>query len=130
VSKIVAYNYTLNLNLYPEINAKFDSTFFGDYFLSPTVFTQRESLDKNQAIMFVSHRSEVNARDVSNKLLPKISNNPNDSYDLVYSYEILSDTEIGFGNLTKNGSNNLFIYIYSPKPLESYDKQHITLSKY
>ncbi len=130
VSKIVAYNYTLNLNLYPEINAKFDSTFFSDYFLSPTVFTQRESLDKNQAIMFVSHRSEVNARDVSNKLLPKISNHPNDSYDLVYSYEILSDTEIGFGNLTKNGSNNLFIYIYSPKPLESYDKQHIALSKY
>jgi len=36
-------------------------------------------------------------------------------YDLIYSKKIVSNTEICFSSLTKNGTNSIFINILKPK---------------
>ena len=130
VTKIITYDETLNVFLYPEINAKFDYEFFGDHYLSPNVLTQKNSTDKDDAIMIVSYKDEISVHDASNDLLPMFKDYPLDSYQLIYSYKFQSDTQSSFGDLAKSGSNNLFINIYSPHSLEFCEEYEMLCYKF
>lgn len=117
VEGIMATDFTVNLSLMPSIMSRFN------YFESETMETPL--IDSNvdfRTIAFVSHRVPL-TRENFNMMRFKVNlrqkmqgknhfiTGEMEDYKIVYSKEIKSDTEIEFSRRTRNGTNNLFLYI-------------------
>lgn len=107
VSNIYSYNFTWNLLFMQNVTKLFNYRFINE---SDIIFNRKYRVGKKNKIMFISHREKI--LDL-NKLKPFFENMhiKYNNFRLVYKIETISDTEICFSNLTKNGSNSLYIYI-------------------
>ena len=112
VSKIITYGWTLN----PVFETKIINQFNHKMGSSGSIIVFDKKFNtKNKNIMFISHRSNQNLNQKMNKFSEfKELNYP---HKIIYEYTKESETEVGFGNLTKNGSNNLFIKIIKPNQI-------------
>lgn len=107
VTNIYSYNFTWNLLFMQNVTKLYNYKFINE---SDILFNRKLSVGKKNKIMFISHREKL--LDL-NKLKPLLKNIPikYNNLRLLYKSESISDTEICFSNLTKNGSNSLYIYI-------------------
>jgi len=106
ITEIYAYGWTWNLNFMRYINDHFNKT------ITPAgdVYLYNKSMQNNNTL-FITHRKRVLNEEIKKRFL-KISERPlNSSMSLLYKQESKSETEICFGDETKNGTNSLFIYI-------------------
>lgn len=107
ITEIYAYNYTRNLNFMRYVKNNFykKDGFDGNmYFFDKTLI-------KNNIILFITHRKMAFNEKIKKNFL-EISERPLDRFSkIIYKEENKSDTEICFGNQTKNGTNSLFLYV-------------------
>lgn len=107
VSEIFEYEWTNNLDFMTYIKNNFD---IKRKSVSETYFKSKKNLSNKKAL-FITHRSIAFTKKIQNRFL-KFSKYPqNTSLKIIYKKEIPSNTEICFGNETKNGTNSLFMYI-------------------
>lgn len=118
VDTIIAYNYSLNINLMRKIRNRVN--YYEEDIVVPSkqqkswsyktilFFSTRSRFDKN---VFENMRARIN-RDALTKgsFIYNFYN-----YKVIYRQEIISPIEIEFNNINKNGSNNLFITIVKRK---------------
>jgi len=65
--------------------------------------------------MFITHRNSKLNKELINK---SFSEHQIIKYDIVYSKELISKTEICFSSLTNNGTNSMLIYIIKPTEIK------------
>ncbi len=71
-----------------------------------------KQISTNNNILIISHR-EIDSTTIANDFYAKqVDLN---KYKILYKKEVRSSTEICFSNLTKNGTNGLYVFIYGRK---------------
>jgi hypothetical protein len=123
VDSVLVEDWTLNLELMPGV-------------LDDVNYVRRDLLEYREenggastfgTLAYVSHRDPLTeARFVALKdwingspgvqtgRHPKLNTNLSD-YRVIYSKGLTSDVEIDFSKRTRNGSNNLYVYVLEPK---------------
>ena len=107
ITEIYEYGWTHNLNFMKYIKDNFDKKtgYAGDMYLS------KKNLQRNNNILFITHRKRVLNKEIKQRFLKISGHSLTSPMKIIYKEEHRSNTEICFGNQTKNGTNSLFIYI-------------------
>ncbi|MDX2470054.1 MAG: hypothetical protein QNL04_05700 [SAR324 cluster bacterium] len=75
------------------------------------VYRSKKKNASNGAVLFITHRELVLSKKIKDSFLSHTKRSSETKFTTIYSEENRSNTEIGFGNLTKNGTNSLFYYV-------------------
>jgi hypothetical protein len=111
VDEIFAYDWTWNLNFMDCVKNNFEQVGSN---VRDIYFYKKEG-QKEGVVLFVTHRGGQCNNDVKKRFLSICQRPLNVRMSELYKKELFSNTEICFGDQTKNGANSLLLYIMKIK---------------
>ncbi len=107
IAEIYEYGYTWNLDFMKYIKHNFNKKVVSQ----DAFYLFNKNLQKNNNILFITHRKKVLNKEIKKNFLKISDRSLGSLMKIIYKEEHKSNTEICFGDQTKNGTNSLFIYV-------------------
>ena len=110
VTGIYEYGWTRNLNFMTMVKDNFVESSINNMHAGETYFKHKTGKENN-CILFITHRSLPLTNEMIQQYLEDINVEKKINFKIIYKEEHTSNTEICFGNRTKNGTNSMLLYI-------------------
>lgn len=114
ISSVCSYDATCNLLFMDFIKNRFKKNIHS---YGSIIFYENDTLISNQKVLFITHRNTPLSEKIITTYLSRFNKDNDFKYDIILKREDISNTQIEFSSLTKNGPNSLLIYIVKFKKI-------------